>query len=408
MANLDTTALSAVLKQQYTQSKVYDLCYKKRPAWAMLKKNTDFVGSNKVVAVRNAMPQGRSHTFATGQSNVTPSTYNKFTVTRRADYAFAEITTEAILAAKNDAGALLRSLKKEVDGAIETSARNIAVELFRNGGGARGQISSTSNTGTATITLTVPADVVNFEIGMVLQTSTADGTSGSVKAGTVTLTAIDRTAGTLTASGNWTAGIATAAANDYIFQAGDFGAGVKGFPAWIPATAPTSGDNFFGLDRSSDVVRLAGIRYNGSGAPIEETLIAAAALAGREGASPDVVFMNPLDYSNLVTALGSKVIYERMKVSGTTDPNFGFQTVTLVGPTGPVGVVSDVNCQKGTAFMLQMDTWSFDSLEDAPMILDQDGLQILRKATSDSYEVRVGYFGQLICEAPNYNVNITL
>ena len=38
MANLDTTALSAVLKTKYTQKAVRNLCYPKNPFFAMVQK----------------------------------------------------------------------------------------------------------------------------------------------------------------------------------------------------------------------------------------------------------------------------------------------------------------------------------------------------------------------------------
>jgi len=416
VAILDTTALTAVLKQQYTQSKVYLLAYKNNPFYSQVRKKTNFVGQNKVVAIRNGTPQGRSVAFATGQSNKTASKYNRFTVTRVSDYAFAEISGEAILASKGDAGALLEGLKTEIDGAIYTCMRSIAIALFRNGGGSRGQISATSNVATPTITLATLTDITNFEIGMKVVACSADG-SGAATAlrsagATATITGLDRDLGTLTISGNWSASIAAVAASDFLFQQGDYdgttagGLMLKGLGAWLPTTAPVGGDSFFGLDRSSDVTRLAGIRYVGGGGPIEETLIEAAARAAREGAQSDMCFLNPLDYSNLVKALGAKVVYDR--VQAVDMPDIGFKAVMLDGPMGAIKVLPDLNCPKGTAYLLQMDTWSFESLGDAPRILDLDDQPILRMPTSDSYEVRIGYYGNLVCEAPNYNVNIQL
>lgn len=405
---LDISALTAVLKVQYTQKKVNTLSYTNNPFWAMVKKRTDFLGVNKVVAIRNGNPQGRGFDFATGLANISSSTYNKFTVTRSKDYAFGQVYGEAIEASAKDAGSLLQGLKSEIDGAMYTATRSLAAGLFGNGGGARGQIAS--GQATPTITLVDPSQAVNFEVGMVLNTSTTDGTSGAKKAGTVTLTGVDRVAGTLTASGNWTAGIATVAANDYIFQNGDFEAvrqGVVGLAGWVPATAPTGGDSFFSLDRSSDPVRLGGVRYTaGSGGPIEEILIDAAALLVREGSKPDVAFMNPLDYANLVKALGSKVIYDRSK--SFDDPDIGFDSVKLMGPAGPIKVVADLNCPRGKGWMLQLDTWAFESLGGAPRILNLDGSDMLRSASTDSYVFRIGYYGNLTCEAPGWNAYFAL
>ncbi|NBW08778.1 MAG: hypothetical protein EBR82_12215 [Caulobacteraceae bacterium] len=416
MANLDTTALSAVLKQKYTQKAVRNLCYPKNPFFAMVQKRTDFNGKNKVVAFQNGSPQGLGTSIANAQAGKTASVYNAVTVTRNAYYVTASITGEAIRAAKGDTGALIEGLTREVDNAYYSIVRQISAALFRNGGGAIGQISSGSTVGSTTITLANVADVVNFEVGMKLSASVDDGTGGGglrSSGAVVTITGIDRDLGTLTASGNWSTGIAAVAAGDYLFRNSNAGSGtsdynavLKGVPAWIPATAPGGSDSFFGLNRSSDATRLAGIRYNGNGGPIEETLIEAAARAVRESGQPTHVWMNPLDCSNLVKALGSKVLYDRSK--SLDDPDFAFSSIKLIGPAGDLEIVRDLNVPKGTAFMTQTDVWFLESAGDMPSILDDDGLTIVRSATSDDYEVRIGYYGQLVCEAPGWNVNITL
>lgn len=410
MAVLDQTALAAVLKTQYTQSKVNSLVYPESALFAKIKKRTDFVGANKVVAFHYGNPQGRGFDFASGLANMGTSAYAKVTVTRSKDYAFGQVTTEAAESAGNDAGALLNALKREIDNAFYTAGRSIAAQLFRNGGGARGRISSGSNVGTATITLENVNDVVNFEVGMVLNLALTDGTSGSKRVGTVTLTAVNRDTGELTASGNWSAGIAAAAAGDYIFQNGDFEStksGLMGLAGWIPATAPTSGDSFFGLDRSVDPTRLAGLRYTANtGGPIEETLVKCAARLAREGASPDIAVLNPIDYGNLVVALGSKVVYDRMLSSDEAD--IGFKTVQLMGAKGPISIISDLNCPSGAGWMLTSKVWSFETLKGAPRILNLDGNDMRASATADSYIFRVGYYGNLICEAPGLNAYFLL
>ena len=53
--------------------------------------------------------------------------------------------------------------------------------------------------------------------------------------------------------------------------------------------------------------------------------------------------------------------------------------------------------------MLTKDTWKLYSLGAAPKILDSDGLKMLREASADSVEVRVGYYAQLGSNAPGFN-----
>lgn len=409
MAYLDQTAFAAALKTQYTQKKIRTLGYEKNPTWAMLPKRTDFAGDVKVVMLQTGTPQGAGIDFGSALANMSASVYNKFLVTRAHDYAFAQISGETIRAGATDQGALVRSLKREMDGAIKTLTRRICTGVFGNSGNARGQISSTSTISSTTITLANISDITNFEKNMVVNLSAADGTSGAKRAGTVTIVAIDRDAGTLTASAAWNT-ITSAATSDYIFQNGDIEAtksGLAGFGAWVPTTAPTSGDSFFSFDRSQDVTRYAGIRYTtGAGGPIEETLIDCGARVAREGGTPTHVILDPTDWASLAKALSSKVIYDRAK--SFDDPDIGFKSIEYMLPTGPVQIVADLNKKQGSGLMLQMDTWCFESLGAAPGILDDDGNQMRASTTSDSYIVRVGYYANLTCDAPGYNAYFTI
>ncbi len=409
MAVLDSTALAQILKVQYTQKKVNNLCYAESALFAKMRKTTNFGGKVEQVAFQYGSPQGRGAAFATGLANMTASVYDAVSVTRAKDYAFAQVTGEMVDAAKDGDYALLDGLKREIDNAFYTCARSIANSLFAAGGGARGRIGATTVLGSTLLVLSDPNSVVNFEKNMVLNLSATDGTTGAKKAGTLTVVSVDRDAGTLTLSGNISAGVATAALNDYIFQNGDFETTKSlptGLAGWIPTVAPTPGDNFFGLDRSQDPVRLAGVRFSStSGGPIEETLITAAARLVREGGKPDTVVMNPIDYANLVVALGSKVIIQSTQLP---DADIGVQVLKLQGPKGPMDIICDANCPTGFAYMLTLSTWRFHSLKAAPRILNADGMDMIRDATTDSYILRIGYYGNILCDAPGWNAVITL
>jgi hypothetical protein len=262
-----------------------------------------------------------------------------------------------------------------------------------------------------TLQLTNPGDIVNYEKGMTLRVASTDGTSGALRTGSLTVDGLDRSAGTVHCTQNLSTGIAAIAQNDFIFQApatstGDFGAWLKGLNGWLPTTAPAvgGGDNWFGVDRSADVVRLAGLRVTGGGGPMEETIVQSSAILHREGAQTSHVFCNPLDWAKLVQSLGSRTVYDR--VTAFEQPDIGFEAVSISTPTGKAMVVADLNCPQGQGFALQLDTWKLHSLGQAPGIVDDDGLMIFRSANSDDYEVRIAVYGNYGCEAPGYNANI--
>ena len=191
--------------------------------------------------------------------------------------------------------------------------------------------------------------------------------------------------------------IATAAASDYVFAAGDYDLKLKGLQAWLPYGG-ASATSFFGVDRTTDSQRLGGVWDDLSSLPIEEALIEAGAQMYLVGAKTDRVWMSVPKMADLVKALGSKVQYVDMTIA-----DVGFRGVRVQLNETVVDVYCDRNCPKTSMFFLQTDTWQLASLKEAPMILNMDSLESLREATSDGIEIRIGYYAQLGCSAPGYN-----
>ncbi len=405
MAVATTTSLNALLKPTFLT--VQEQAYAMSPLVALLRKRTDFAGDYIKVPVRYA-PQSGSHTFATAKSNKNPSAYKRFEVTRAKDYAIGGIEIEALRAAK-DKGSVADGLRIETEALTYAMWRSLANGIYRNGGGARAQVAS--GMASSTITLSNADDIVFFEAGMYLDGSAADGTSGAATTGGTNskIVSIDRSAGTLTNSGaaNWNAatGINGLLANWYLFRQGDFGLSLKGLGGWLPTTAPTAGDSFFGVDRSTDTVRLAGNRISAQ-ASIESTLLEGMRMTFREGGMVDHIFMNPLRFKELVESLGSKVQYQN--VQSPDVPKVGFKAVTIVGQNGEAKIISDPNCPTTLAYGLKLDTWELASLGDLVAIQDDDGNKMLRDSDGDSVEIRMASYRNLICKAPGYNFVATL
>jgi hypothetical protein len=404
---LDLTSFDAAMKDYYTDERVHNMVYKDRPFLAMLNKDENFVGRKKPIPIVYGNAQGRSATFSTARTNKSDVQVEAFEITRKHDYGVVSIDNETLLAADGDRGSFLDAVTAQTDSIIDSVTDSLNLALFGTGSGARGQVNAEPTEATTTvITLKNAADIRRIEKNMVLNIYSAE-TGGSQRSvdGTIvnlTVAAVDRDAGTFTINEDYTSS-GTIAANDYIFVQGDRGNMLSGLRAWLPDSAPGS-TAFFSVDRSTDTTRLGGIRYDGSAQPIEEALIDAAARAAREGAKPDVCLMHYDRWSDLEKALGSKVQY--VDVKGPAE--VGFRGILIHGPKGPIKVMADSACPSDRAFMLQMDTWKLCSLKGAPHILRQDGLTMLRETDADSAELRVGYYAQLACRAPGFNVNIKL
>jgi hypothetical protein len=375
------------------------MVYKDNPFLAMISKYEQFGGENLKLPIKWGNPQGRSATFATAQSNKYASSIAAFLLTRNHDYSLASIGNEVLEASKGNANAFMEAATTEIDGAIESATRSLAIALFGDGGGSIGQLLADPGTG-LTFTLLQTDDVTNFEVGMNVGAYTA-ATAGTVRAGGFRLvSAVNRDTGVVTVS---TAIDAAWAINDFIVPEGDYDAKIKGLDAWVPSTAP-SATTFFGVDRSVDPTRLGGIRFSAASLPLEEGLIGAAARAAREGGKPDVCFMNYSNFADFEKALGSKVSYVDEKIN----PQIGFRGILIHGPRGPIKVIPDQNCPKNVAYMLDLSMWKLYSLGKCPKILDSDGLRFLRESDADAVEVRVGYYAQMGCRGPGYNVRIAL
>lgn len=322
-----------------------------------------------------------------------------------------------------NAGAFIDEAKAQIDGGIRNITNNLAFEIFSDGKCARG-ISTAASTQNSTVAggtvlpLASAQAVVNFEIGMLLRASATNG--GAISDDTVLVTSVDRANGIIygTASDSsldteWGIGSAVA----YLSVAGDLPtAGVTtiasslaicGLGAWLPTTTPSAAESFWGVDRSVDPTRLAGLRYNASAYTIEEGMTNALAFLNREGGKPDLCIMDFESYAALINALGAKVNYVQINHD---EVEVAFEGITFQSAYGRVTVLADRSCPAQTAYLLTMRTWKLRSLGKVPKILTygMEGLEGLRVSNADALEVRVGHYSNLICSAPGWNCVVTL
>lgn len=404
-AYLDLSSMNAALKELYDGQTVENLVYADNPYLAMIKKNTDFGGKYKPIPIITGVSQGRSSTFSNAQGNQSPVQIQSFLLTRVSDYSIATIDNQTMLASKTDKMSFLEGAKLVIDGAIRSCTNSVASAIFRSGTGSIGQISGSVSTGV--ITLSNANDVVQFEVNMVLQADTTDG-GASPRAALGYVVAVNRSGGTVTVSTSMGGAPASPSGwsnGDYLLVQGDLNAKCSGLSAWLPASAPSSSDLFFGVNRSVDTWRLGGGRYDGSSQSIEEALIDSSSLLAREGGKPDVCITNFASYSALEKALGSKIQYVDLK--GPAD--IAFRGIMVNGANSVIKVFPDRNCQASTGYLLQMDTWALEGLGDVPQILRYgDGLEMLRVYNADAGEVRIGAYYQIRTNAPGWNCNVTL
>lgn len=405
---LDLTSVDDALKTLLPATEVKMRAYKNNPVLAMLPKMESVEGRNIQVPIQYGTPRGRSSTFSKAKENKKPSKYEAFFLTLTRDYTMYDIDGLALKTTRGNAGAAIDLIANEIDSALFTGSRSVAMAIASDGTGVRGRIGAINST---TITLTLSDQIVNIEVGDELVAVDGSGAAtAAARAGVATVATVNRAAGTFTVDavpGTWSA----SSGGDYLINEGDEAGGgsikmLSGIPAWLPTSTPSS-TLFFGVDRTVDSTRLGGLRYAGTGETVEEAGISAATLCKREGAMPDVWVMNPVHLAQLIKEQGQRVQYNRV---GSFDiPSIGFKSVKLVTPFGDVDVVADHNFVPGVSYMLKLDTWKLYSAGAAPHVLDYgDAGRWLRNSDSDSVEGRIASYAQLGCSNPGQNMVVTL
>lgn len=405
--SLDMTSFDSLLKELYPNNKVLNLTYKDHPFYALLKKEKGAGGKYVVIPAIYANPQGASATFTDAQAGgIATSTESvAFHLTMKRMYSIAYVDNLTIESSKNDKAAFMKALQTEIDGALETLARQLSIACFGNGSGSIGQVSSPG--ASTTLTLVDPEDIVNYEVGQYLQFAEFE-TTGSLRdsGAALQVLAINRSAGTMTMSANVNS-ISGIANGDYIYLKGNRNAVLTGIGGWCPETAPVASENFFGVDRSVDTDRLAGLRVSKVGVPLPEALVQAAALVARNGQKLTHFFMNHDNYALLENQLGAKVVYGQEVIKGK-GVEIAFSSIVLSTTRGPVKVMADMDCPSDKVYGVNMQWLELWSVGEPIRIFDTDGLKVLRQSTADGVEIRSYSYSNLGCRNPAANIVVTI
>lgn len=421
-SGMNLTSFSGLLKTLYPREVIEDQVYKNRPLLALLDKNENFRGNNLQVPLIYANPQGTGASFSVAQGRSTASTTQTadWLLTRASRYTVVTIDSETMEASEEWDGAFLEARQVEIDGGLNGHANQLETLLFGDGTGRLGQIGSVA-ANSQSLTLSNPDDIVNFEIGMPLVAASGFTAGTAVRAAgssgnPLFVTSVNRSNGTVGfgfAINDATNGLVSPAINDYLFINGDQTlAGtigttnvMQGLLSYLTGWNGYPTQSFFNVARGADTTRLGGQFFDATlqGTPLDEALQKLASLIYREGGTPDICFLSPAQYNNLVVLLGSKVTYMRATAEAGTEGTIGFDGVKVIGPAGPITVLPAPKCQDAYAFMLEMDTWTLHTLGSAPKILEPDGLSAIRQSSNDGIEVRIASRGNLVTRAPGFN-----
>jgi hypothetical protein len=394
----DFTAASAVLKEYYTRKDVETSVFKS-PALGIIPKNYTGSGEHFVGPLRIATSSTRSANANKAFTSGSPSTAVRWVIPWEFDFASANVTGDVIARTRNDEGAFVRAIKFEAEGAMDNAHISLSTKLWGNGGGSIGQISADSDVTTTTITLAIPSQAINFQVNQIINGSHTDGTSGSVLPNSVTLVGVDLETGELTADADWNT-ITGLATGDFLFNQGDFGAAAPGIPAFIPLVSPVG--TYLNVDRGQDPIRTAGWRFQGNGTKTE-TIVTTSTKISSLGGRVSHVFVNNNDYQGLLNEQTGRVEYTTEQSFNNAQLSFKGLELALTGSTAKV--LADPYVPQGAAWLLDMSTWEFVSMGEAPDWLGEgaDDMLWLRVPDQDAYQARLGSYYAIYCSNPGKN-----
>ncbi len=410
MASSTIAGFIAFLKNYFNPQKVEDLTRAGKPFFSRIKTNEDVSGDIWTVPILVGNPQGVSAgTLANAQTGQSAVAGIKWLINMGNYFGSTLIGDKVIMASRNNMGAFLENKKTEIEGLYESFANDLAIQLWRNGGGAIGQIQQIS---TNTITLTKPQDVFNFEVNEFVMACADDGTNTGTtpRTGSTFVTGVDRKNGTVTL--NSAAGITSLGVGDFLFRLGNAVANTStlllhGVQAYI--TASDSPGALWGVTRSTstDIQRLTGCKMpiadvNGKG--IEERIqLLGAYMQGRYRAMTSggnyEAWLHPEDWHKLNLSCQNRG--ERSLTEDET--KFGFEYINVIAGGKRIKTFSDPYMPQGSGFILRMDNFVLGSYGPLISPVNIDGLTLLRQGTTNDYEYRLKSYPEMSCNAPGFS-----
>lgn len=399
---------TGLLKTVWSQKDIYEMVCKACPFLGMVPKDTSTHQLYWRTTVGYGNGQGLGSTYATARANRVPSVQAEFALTAKPYYGSAVIDGRVTRRAKHDVAFMLDTVKRESTNLLMQAQKDFSTYLQGNAGGSLGQVLTVVSN---TITLTYGQDLKNFSVGMTCTASTADGTSGSERSGTMVVTSICTYDSPTVTFGTIVVGTAIA---DYIFRYGTFGATITGLGSWLPAHSGSPAA-LLGVTRTTNPYGLAGVSINGA----DQTSVKAAILklarymADTTGPQPggQTCFMGTVLWESLANELQGNAMFRLSKVPaakvGSLSIGVEYDAIEIVGPLGSMKIVASPYIPDGIIRILTLDRIKLKT--SGPLFQWVDGAriengQLKMEHDDDAYEIRLVSDGELDCgEAPGHH-----
>lgn len=396
--------------------KALQMCIRGKPMLNRLVKLDDMEGAQTHFPWRANLHTGASHTFSNAQSDDTANDILRPVLTTKNHYAIIDFDAKALAGSRSNVGSYLRVKAKETQDQFEYLGQKMEREVWR--GASLGTITVKPvlvSGSTYTWQMTSAADIKNIHKGQKINAWTTASGAGTMRTAVATVTKVAHKSNLVTATfttdpsvaGQWTN---NNAAVDYLFLQGDRDTsdtlGWTSIQDYIPSTDPSAGESFKGVDRSEMPNYYAGWRGDTYGTVEESVQQLAVIMAPYVNNLPfggTEVWVSPANWQRLNAESGARLVRDP---GGTAV--LGYKGFRIATAAGDFPVMSGPFVPDSDAFLLDSSTWELHTLNELVHIANEDGQEMLRKGTTDSYEMRWRSWAELFCTAPVKNGRVAV
>lgn len=409
-----TSEVAAIYKERF-QGGIAKLLPQKSEVFAMFRHESDKGGEpwQKVLRTNAVRASTRPET-AIAQTNA-PS-YSTFTINQAnmgEEHCVVELSTKVLRSTANNESALVKAIEEAVDTELEAVALRLDHKLLGDGGGNIGRVEPAS-VSAATFQLQDTDYLYFWYAGLRIEAAPDNGKTAAagVRSGVLEVSglAVD---GTITCTQNITTGIpafddtGAATAVDFLFAEDDYDAQaeriVQGLRAWVPQTAPSGGESWFGVDRSTHESALAGSRVTGSGAHVFDVLRDARARTTQNRGKPDTLVIGTFKMAEIEQVVGAKQEF----MLKTDYPDVGIAGIKMNTAGGPIDVIAQPAMPSAEAVLFKRDAFVIGSMGEVPHDVDEDGLTWRVVTGKAAVQHRCEAYLQLMLEEPWHCCHIT-
>lgn len=387
--------LLPALKEVYDSVKPEDIYSLNTYLTAKFQKKNLLRGKQSVTVVEISSGSTPSSSYARALGNATTTQNRAWQLKRATLTNVAKVEYEEVIASQEAMGAFIEVAIQNINSSRTALLERGEFYLVQgDGSGTVDQLKSSTVLASPVVELTRPELAKIFKVGDVLELA-ASKTAVAVRTGRMIVIGVDAEAGTLTVNDDIDNLIPAAAVTDFICFDGDFKNGLYGLNACIPATAPTPGAIFQGIDRAEDVARLSGHRVNVSGLLTDAISKADGKITTYKGQA-DLLLLSENKYSVALTELDGKVRYQKHDVG-----QISFHYLEFQSRSGSViAIRQHFALDDKTGFLLDSSTaqiWHADALAHT---VDFDSLEWRQVPNELAFVISFVSYMQFICHNP--------